>query len=209
MGDNTLLRLALLTAFLLACGGRTNALGRPDGGDAPVASPSGDAGLDGPSLPTDASPAPDPLAACSGERNVFYYEVKAYPAPYELGAKRFTNHDASWYAQLQPELEVLVISGSGAGGSIDVWTPPGIALVPGTYPQGPATTNVAPTLHPAFGSEGCAVESGVLTIVELTTSDDDAGTPHLDSFLASFEVACRWEPAPIPVRGCIRYAKSP
>jgi hypothetical protein len=197
-------------AFLPACGGRVNAFARPDDGDAPVASPSRDGGLDGGSLPADASsPVPDPLASCSGERNVFFYDVKAYPGPYELGARRFTNHDASWYAQLQPQLEVLVSSGSGAGGSIDVWTPPAIALVPGTYPQGPATTNVAPTLHPAFGSQGCAVESGVLTVVELTPSNDDAGTPHVDSFLASFEVACRWEPAPIPVRGCIRYAKSP
>jgi hypothetical protein len=214
VGDNVRLRLALLTALLPACGGRTIALDRLDGGDAPVASPSGDGGLAGPSLPTDASPTHDPaadlLAACSGERNVFHYDVKAYPGPFSLGAKRFTNHDARWYTQLQPDLGVVVSAGSGAGGSINVWMPYGTALVAGTYPQGPATANVGPSLHAMFGGGSCEIESGMLTIVELTSSDDDAGAPHLDTFVASFDLACKWwEPTPIPIRGCIRYAKSP
>ncbi len=211
MGESTRLGLGLVTALLLACGGRSNLLGPDDGDDASVAPPSGAPGLDGGSLPppADASPAIDLLAPCSGERNVLYYDVLAYPGSYAPGAKRFTNHDASWSTQVEPQLDILVISGSGDGGSFGMWTPPETPLLPGTYPQGPATWNAAVTFHPVFGGAGCLAESGVVTVVEMTTSKDDAGTTQLDSFVASFEIACRWDPTPIPVRGCIRYGKSP
>ncbi len=200
--------------IVLGCGGSSIEYVEPDASiDAAV---SVDASVDGSVPPVgdaassseiDASPAAL-LAPCAAQRDVYYYDVETYDGTFERGAETFTNLDSSWNAQLSPELEIMVFTGSGGGGEVDVWVPDGQQLAPGTYPQGPQTANVATSLDLYIGDEGCAIASGTFTIVDVTTSTDDAGDETLQSFLAWFNVECTGQTTTIPVVGCIGYSVS-
>jgi hypothetical protein len=207
------LGVTLLAIIVIGCGGSKIEYVEADASIDAAASI--DASVDGTVPPTvdasdsssfDASPAAL-LAPCAAQRDVYYYDVETYDGTFEAGAETFTNLDSSWNAQLTPELEIMVLTG-GSGGEVDVWVPDGQQLAPGTYPQGPQTANVATSLDLYIGDEGCAIASGTFTIVDVTTSTDDAGDQTLQSFLAWFNVECVGYHVPIPVVGCIGYSVS-
>ena len=226
--SGSLLALALSPAANIGCGGGVLDAG---GADASAYSSDGatphadahDAAADavatrpddgGTAASRDATAPSDPMAPCAGDRDVFAYDVLGYPGPFQLGAQRFTNHDAAWRTDLSPEITVRASSGTGAGGGIDIYMPGGGVPSPGVYPQGSSRhagdAGAAPSLSVVIGSEGCALTSGTLTIVELTTLPaTDAGDPRMRSLLASFDVMCAWDTSSIPVRGCMRFAVSP
>ena len=147
------------------------------------------------------------LARCANNRNVFWWDVES-PGLFAVGEKRLTNLDASWRTSVSP-LEVSAHAGDGTGARFAVWMPGEVLPQPGVYAQGPFTAETGPSLHPVFDAAICAVQSGSVTITELSTATDDGGVTRLVSLLAAFDVNCQGHSSPVPVRGCVRYGASP
>lgn len=206
--------LATLTSLSMAaaCGGVVSSpgssidgsAGEPDatGSDAAPgdATTRGDAAQDATNA-SDASGDAGALTPCMVSRDVFYVDVTGPQGPIQLGGQTYTNLDTNWDVLLDPELDVMVDTGEGPAGSVEVHTPNGMPLSPGVYPQGPNAGG--PWIELAVGDEGCAVTSGTMTIDDLTYDAAEGGaSPTVDSLAMSFDLVCGGN----SVVGCVRYS---
>lgn len=160
-----------------------------------------------PEAPSDAPPDTDAsipeLAPCAISRDVFYVDVEGPQGTVELGAHTFTETNASWYVSLQPELDVMLLSGSSLGAEAQLYTSNDAPPLPGTYPQDSSNTT-GPWLSVIIGSTGCGASSGTLTIVDLQYAPTDASsTVPVTSLAMWFDVQCNID----SYRGCVRYAQ--
>ena len=198
-------------SLAIGCGGRSlDGAGSHDEGDASSDAPMGADVSTAPATDasaTEAGPADsgidaDLMAPCATARDVFHVDVGGPQGVFQRGMQTYTNLGANWFVYFSPFLSVRVDTGSGAGGSFDVYTSGTNPLVPGTYPQGGG--GPAPWLELAVGSEGCSIESGTFTLAELRTSVVDGGPQSVESLAMSFDLVCQ---GAATIRGCVRYAR--
>jgi len=141
-------------------------------------------------------------AHCLVDRDVFYTEVSS-PGPMAVGQFTLTNHDASWFAHVKTTggLTLWADPGSAYMSELDLWTN---HLAPGTYTVG-STGSFTAEIQ-SVGA-GCGVSTGTITIDELTAQPPDSnGDSRVSAFSAVFDFQCPWSPAPVGVRGCVRYS---
>jgi len=159
----------------------------------------GSASADGLAVPPDAS---YPLSRCAVDQDVFYLDVEGPAGPLQLGEIMHTSDGAHWFVSLQPELNVMLATETGPVGSIQVWTPSGAPVLPGTYPQGP--TSKGPSIDVVVIEEGCQLTSGSFTLLDLQYDWPDTSTSGVvKSLLMSFDLVCDSD----TIKGCVRYSE--
>jgi hypothetical protein len=139
------------------------------------------------------------LAPCAISRDVFYVDVEGPQGTVSLGPHTYTDMNATWYASLQPELDVMLLSQA----QIQVWMSNSAPPVPGTYPQD-SSNKMGPWLEVIIGSSDCGASAGTFALVDLQYDASDASsTSQVTSLALWFDVQCNIN----TYRGCMRYSK--